>query len=73
MNELGDLTIESVNLVLPEIDEIENIYITGGFSKNELFQNLISKAYPRSLYIPLKLPMDLRWEQQWSFRVQNHP
>jgi FGGY family of carbohydrate kinases, C-terminal domain. len=46
MNELGDLTIESVNLVLPEIDEIENIYITGGFSKSELFQNLISKAYP---------------------------
>jgi len=29
MNELGDLTIESVNLVLPEIDDIENIYIAG--------------------------------------------
>jgi sugar (pentulose or hexulose) kinase len=46
MNELGDLTIESINLVLPEIDDIENIYIAGGFSKNELFQNMISKAYP---------------------------
>ena len=46
MNELGDLTIEAVNLVLPLIDDTENIYITGGFSKNELFQNLISKAYP---------------------------
>jgi hypothetical protein len=50
MNELGDLTIESVNLVLPEIDDIENIYIAGGFSKNELFQNLISKAY-RSKFV----------------------
>ena len=51
MNELGDLTLESINLVLPEKDETENIYITGGFSKNELFQNIISKAYPlKSVY-----------------------
>jgi sugar (pentulose or hexulose) kinase len=51
MNELGDLTIEAVNLVLPEDDETANIYITGGFSKNELFQNQISKAYPlKSVY-----------------------
>jgi hypothetical protein len=46
MNELGDLTIEAINLVLPEIDDTENIYLTGGFSKNELFQNVISGAYP---------------------------
>jgi sugar (pentulose or hexulose) kinase len=46
MNELVDLTIEAVNLVLPKDDDTENIYITGGFSKNELFLRLISKAYP---------------------------
>lgn len=46
MNELGDLTLEAINLVLAEDDETENIYITGGFSKSELFQNIISKAYP---------------------------
>lgn len=46
MNELGDLILESINLVIPENDETENIYITGGFSKNELFRNLITKAYP---------------------------
>jgi len=46
MNELCDLTIESVKLVLPEKDDIENIYITGGFSKNELFLNLITDAFP---------------------------
>jgi sugar (pentulose or hexulose) kinase len=45
MNELGDLTVEAVNLVLPEVDETENIYITGGFSKNVLFQNSIARAY----------------------------
>jgi sugar (pentulose or hexulose) kinase len=51
MNELGDLTIESINLVLPASDETENIYLTGGFSKSQLFQNLISKAYPsKSVY-----------------------
>jgi sugar (pentulose or hexulose) kinase len=46
MKELGDLTIEAVNMVLPEDDETENIYITGGFSKNVLFCNIISKAFP---------------------------
>jgi sugar (pentulose or hexulose) kinase len=46
MNELCDLTIESVKLVLPENDDIENIYITGGFSQNELFVTLITEAFP---------------------------
>ncbi len=46
MNELGDLTIEAVNLILPQNDDIDNIFLTGGFSKSELFQNLISGAYP---------------------------
>jgi sugar (pentulose or hexulose) kinase len=51
MNELGDLTIEAINLVLPKNDNIENIYLTGGFSKNELFQRQISNAYPaKSVY-----------------------
>ena len=51
INELGDLTLKSINLVLPQIDETENIYITGGFSKNELFQKIISQAYPsKSVY-----------------------
>jgi len=45
MNELCNLTIESVNLVIPEKDDIANIYITGGFSKNLTFLNLISEAY----------------------------
>lgn len=46
MNELCDLTVESINLVLPSEDDTENLYITGGFSKNELFLNLITEAYP---------------------------
>jgi sugar (pentulose or hexulose) kinase len=51
MNELAALTIEAINLVLPENDDIENLYITGGFSKSELFQRLISNAYPaKSVY-----------------------
>jgi sugar (pentulose or hexulose) kinase len=51
MNELGDLTVEAIDLVLPQADETENLYLTGGFSKNELFQNVISKAYPgKSVY-----------------------
>jgi sugar (pentulose or hexulose) kinase len=46
MNELCDLTIEAINLIIPADDESANIYITGGFSKNELFLNLITEAYP---------------------------
>jgi len=46
MNELCDLTIEAVNLVLPAEDETSNIYITGGFSGNVLFTELIKAAFP---------------------------
>ena len=46
MNELGDLLLEAINLILPANDDTENIYITGGFSGNELFLNLITKAFP---------------------------
>ena len=46
MIELTDLTIEAIDLILPVDDDIENIYITGGFADNQLFCTLISKAYP---------------------------
>ncbi len=46
MIELCNLTIEAINLVIPSDDKIENIYITGGFSKNELFVKMIASAYP---------------------------
>ncbi len=49
MNELCDLTIEAIDLVLPANDETEYIYITGGFSKNKLFLDMISDAYPTKL------------------------
>ncbi len=46
MIELSDLTAEAIKLILPESDDTQNIYITGGFSKNRLFQILISRAFP---------------------------
>ncbi len=46
MNELVMLTKDALNLIIPANDETENIYITGGFSKNNLFPTLISKAFP---------------------------
>jgi sugar (pentulose or hexulose) kinase len=45
MVELSDLAIEAINLVIPEGNHIENIYITGGFSKNPFFVRLISQTY----------------------------
>jgi sugar (pentulose or hexulose) kinase len=49
MNELCDLTVDSVKLVIPEKDDIQNLYITGGFSKNELFLHLICQAFPSKM------------------------
>ena len=46
MQELTDLTIESVRLIIPEGDETSNIYITGGFSGNPIFLHLICLAFP---------------------------
>ena len=46
MSELCDLTIEAIKLILPENDDIENIYITGGFGKNKIFLKLLSRSFP---------------------------
>jgi len=46
MSELCSLTAEAIKLILPEKDEIENIYITGGFAKNKMFLKLIARSFP---------------------------
>jgi sugar (pentulose or hexulose) kinase len=46
MIELCDFTVESVKLILPADDGTSNIYITGGFSGNRLFLQLIREAFP---------------------------
>jgi sugar (pentulose or hexulose) kinase len=46
MVELCGYTTDSVNLILPENDETSNIYITGGFSGNRIFVQLIREAFP---------------------------
>jgi sugar (pentulose or hexulose) kinase len=45
MVELSELTVEAIDLVIPSDDDIENFYITGGFSKNPLFLLLVAEAY----------------------------
>jgi len=46
MVELSDLAVESIGLIIPDDDSIENIFITGGFSKNLLFRKLIASSFP---------------------------
>jgi hypothetical protein len=46
MLELSELAVEAIDLVIPSDNDIENIYLTGGFSKNTIFNKLISEAYP---------------------------
>jgi sugar (pentulose or hexulose) kinase len=45
MVELAELTVEAIDLIIPSDDATENIYITGGFSKNPLFLMLLADAY----------------------------
>jgi hypothetical protein len=44
--ELADLAVESMNLVIPENDNIRCLYLKGGFSKNDLFVKLIASSFP---------------------------
>jgi sugar (pentulose or hexulose) kinase len=46
MIELSDLTVEAINLVIPENENLKRLYITGGFSKNSLFVKLIASSFP---------------------------
>jgi sugar (pentulose or hexulose) kinase len=46
MIELSDLVMDAINLVIPELDEPKNLYITGGFSKNSIFLKLIASSFP---------------------------
>ena len=45
MVELSELAVKAINLVIPADNDIENIYLTGGFLKNPIFIKLISEAY----------------------------
>jgi hypothetical protein len=46
MIELCNLTIEAIDLVIAENDDTGTLYITGGFSKNDLFIRLLASSYP---------------------------
>ena len=46
MVDLVDLTVCSINLIVDYDDRTRNLYITGGFSKNPIFLNLITRRFP---------------------------
>ncbi|WP_423127740.1 FGGY-family carbohydrate kinase [Gaoshiqia sp. Z1-71] len=43
--ELTNLCIQAIKLVIPRNDETKNIYISGGFARNELFIRLLAKHF----------------------------
>ena len=43
--DLAELNIKAINYVLPEANNIRNIYISGGFSKNEIFVRCIADKF----------------------------
>ena len=45
MLDLTQLTVNSIKLIIAEGDMTENLYITGGFSRNPLFTDLITRSF----------------------------
>ena len=46
--DLTELCIESINLIIPKSDEIQNYYVTGGFAKNNIFMTYLSSRLSRA-------------------------
>lgn len=46
MIDLSNLSAESLNLIVSANDATKNIYISGGFSKNEIFIHLMKEHFP---------------------------
>ena len=44
--DLTALCFESIGLVIPENDETEILYVSGGFARNEIFIELLKKVFP---------------------------
>ena len=55
MIDLTGLFVHAYNLVLPEKDETEIIYITGGFARNEIFVELVKNFLPGKKIITSKI------------------
>ena len=44
--ELSNLCVDSINLIIGKPNEIEKLYVTGGFTKNEIFVYLLKLQFP---------------------------
>jgi sugar (pentulose or hexulose) kinase len=46
IHDLVSLGMESLNLIIPEDDKTEIVYISGGFARNEIFVKLLASCLP---------------------------
>lgn len=46
MYDLVDVAMESLNLIIPDGDQTESVYISGGFARNEIFVYLLAARLP---------------------------
>ena len=47
MADLTRLAKESIDLVIPENDDIDALYVSGGFARSELFVKMLAELYPQ--------------------------
>lgn len=50
MIDLTDVLIDSINLIIPGKDDIKNIYISGGFARNDIFKKYLATKYPEKKF-----------------------
>ncbi len=46
MFDLCNYVLNSIRLIIPKVDDGRDIYITGGFARNEIFTHLIAGGFP---------------------------
>jgi hypothetical protein len=53
---LVDLTAKSIRLIAENESQAGKLFVTGGFSKNPIFMNLLSRKFPEKKVVPSEIP-----------------
>lgn len=55
MNELGNFAFEALERIIPKNDNISKIFISGGFSRNEILVHILSEKLPGKTVSPIEI------------------
>jgi len=70
MLDLVDLSMESLNLIIPTEDHTKTVYISGGFARNELFVRLLASRLPGKKVYTSEIDNATALGRRWWFAKQ---